>query len=434
MNKHGRGLPFQQQGLTLIELTLTIVVLGIIAVLVVRGLMSSNEQRRDSQQRSMLQRTDEALTSYVSVHHRLPCPAPDAGGIGDCTLSAGNFPYREAGLPDRAAAAVRYAVYRNADAASSDVDMPTLNLDLAEQLDRAPRLEMMGGGIIAMVKRPDTCLEHPQMCERAPDLGINGLDFCYALRSAMHLPPSSTHLHVESRTATGTRIANVVYALSVAGNPDPKAMGLKFLSPRAGSSADNQDTIRTVGFEQLWSRLRCAEASASALHAHANAAAAADINVPAMNDYAEQLSIMVQLAEAGDLSANADLALAVAQMFGATSGLYDTAGEAANTMGGFSWRISIAGVGLGSALGSTVAAVTMKVLSDANVKTARSAEKAFAEGESDTDDAKRYPLKSKAVELRRSSANSSLKADMLGLAPGAREREEVAAFGKPAPH
>lgn len=428
MKRQGRDNPRHQRGLTLIELTLTIVVLGIIGVLVARWIMTSNEQRRDSQQRSLLQRTDDALTSYISVHHHLPCPALDAEGIGDCSLSDGNFPYRDVGLPDRRASAIRYAVYRNADAASSDVDMPSINLDLADKLDRAPRLEMMGGGIIAMVKRPDTCFEHPEMCERAPDLGINGLDFCYALRSAMNMAPSSQHLHVEHRTTTGARIANVAYALS-AGNPDSKTMALKFPSPRAGNSAENLETTRAVGFEQLWSRLRCAEASASALHAHANAAAAADINVPAMNDYAEQLSIMVELAEAGDLSADADMTLAVAQIFSATSGLYDTASEAANTMGGFSWRIAIAGAGLGSALGATVAAATMKGLSVTNVNKAKSAEKAFSEGEAGADGLP-YPLKSKAVELVQSSAVSSIKANMLGLAPGAQERKEVDAFGR----
>lgn len=420
-----------QRGLTLIELTLTIVVLGIISVLIARWVIINNEQQRDVQQRSLIQRADDALTAYISIHHHLPCPAPDSKGVGDCSLHDGKFPYRDAGLPDQAAGSLRYAVYRNNTAASADpdatVDPALINLDLTDKLDRAPRLQMMGGGIVAMVRRPDTCLANADMCARAPDLGINGLDFCYALRSAMNAPPTVTQLHIERKLPPPVTISNVAYALSTVGS-EGSSTPLKFASPREGTTAQNQDIVRTVGFEQLWTRLRCAEASAAALHAHANVAAAADINVPAMDDYAEQLSIMVDLAKAGDLSADADMTLAVAQIFSATSGLYDTASEAANTMGGFSWRIAVAGAGLGSALGATVAAATMKGLSVSNVNKATSAEKAFHQGESGPDGT-RYPLKSKSIELSQRSTLTALKADMLGLAPGRKELLEVQKFG-----
>ena len=63
------------RGYTLIELTVTLLILGVVGIFLARWVASFNEQRRYGQQRELIQRADEALTAFAVGRARLPCPA-----------------------------------------------------------------------------------------------------------------------------------------------------------------------------------------------------------------------------------------------------------------------------------------------------------------------------------------------------------------------
>lgn len=429
---HGR-LRQRMGGFSLVELSVVLVVLGIAGILLVRWLASAQVEQKQVQQRSLLQRADDALLAYVSANHHLPCPAGGIDGIADCTLRSGFVPHAELGLPEPRAGTIRYAVYRNPAISGIDPDIASVAGDLAVAVDRAPVLQMLSnatsGSISAHVALPVGCTTLPGVdCTAVPALKINGLDFCYALRTAMNAPALASQAHTIGGTA---QITNVAYALALT-DPATSAPAdinqtVAFASPRREIGTDYQDKVRAVGMEQLWSRLRCGESLGSALHAHANTAVAASLNVPAMEDYQEQIEIMVDLAHASDLGADAAIVLSVAQIFSATAGIFDSIGETANSVGGWSWRVPLSAVGLGSALGATAASAAFKAKSVENVNKTGELRKAFINGTpaGDDPDGGTYQLQTQATALYQSVYRQAQRADMLGITPGPAERAEI---------
>lgn len=410
--------PSRVRGFSLIELTVSLVILGIVGVLLSRWLVLSHSESQQVMQRTLLQRADDALLAYAASNHHLPCPAADNNGIPDCSLKHGQLPYRELGLPDQRAASLRYAVYRNNALTGVDPDVKTVNADLTVAANRAPTLQVASNAtsssIASMVMLPDTCAKRG-VCDDTADLEVNGLDFCYALRSAMNGGLQSEQLR--TLRSGEAMVGNIAYALSTASLDSAPSTALP--SPRRPASAEHPEKIRAVGLEQMWTRLRCGESVGAAIHAHANAAAAAAINVPAMEDYDEQLSIMSELARASDKSADADIQSAVAQISAAMGGSNDTVSEAFNTYGAWTWRAGLSIVGVGSAIGATVAAAASKAKSVESVRVAEKTEAAFASGNPTDDDPDRsvYSLSSRSTELARSIELEARRADMLGISP-----------------
>lgn len=421
------------RGFSLIELTVVLVVLGIAGMLMVRWLSQAHAEQKQVEQRSLLQRADDALLAYVSARHHLPCPAVGIDGVANCTLSAGFLPHAELGLPEPRAGRIRYALYRNTAINSIDPDISNVHADLAVAVDRAPALQMLSnatsGSISAHVALPITCATHPGVnCTEVPAVKSNGLDFCYALRTAMNAPANASYAHTTNDTSG---IINVAYAMALTDpattTPANINKGLAFASPRYAVDTDYQDKVRAVGMDQLWSRLRCGESLGSALHAHANAAAAASLNVPAMEDYQEQIEIMLDLANAGDLGADAAIVLSVAQIFSATAGIFDAIGETANSIGGWGWRVPLSTVGLGSALGATAASAAFKAKSRENVNKTKDLRTAFRNGTPSSDDPSGgiFQLQTRAAALYQTITIQAQRADMLGISPGPAERAEA---------
>lgn len=421
-------------GFSLIELTIALVVLGIIGVFLARWLMQSNQEARQVTQRSLLQRADDALLAYAAANHHLPCPATGDSGVGDCSVAQGFLPYRELGLPDQRAARIAYGVFRDNAMSGVDPDIASIDADLTRAVDRAPSLQMLNNAtsnsVAALVKLQDTCATHPEAsCTSVPNLQVNGLDFCYALRSGMNATGKGSFLHSRRTEGAGSAVlGNIAYALATtsldAAAPSDPAID----SPRAGSNVGQ--LRRAVGFEQLWSRLRCGEATGAALHAHANAAVAAALNVPAMVDYKEQLSIMTELAEAGNKSADADIVLATGQIASAVAGMFDTASEVSQTKFVWTWRTGFAAAGLGSAIGGVVAAAAMKGIAVSNVNIARTTQSAFGTGQPTGSDADQtvYALDQKAPVIARRVDLEARRADLLGLSPGKAQHDAADAL------
>jgi prepilin-type N-terminal cleavage/methylation domain-containing protein len=101
MRHHSRGF-------TLVEIAISMVILGLVLTGLVVSLSQQLEQRRLLDTRTTLAQGNEALTAFVVANGRLPCPAvaasngleSTAGGPGICTTAAGFLPAVTLGLPN----------------------------------------------------------------------------------------------------------------------------------------------------------------------------------------------------------------------------------------------------------------------------------------------------------------------------------------------
>lgn len=384
----------RHRGYTLLELTVTLLILGIAGVLLARWAGSFNEQRQYGQQRELIQRADDALTAFAAGRARLPCPASSIDGNEDCNgQSTGLLPWRSLGLPDASAARLHYAVLLGGDA---------FNLTI-NQANRSGVLQAssVGNNLMATV-------------HSYPGSPHNSLDLCRALDSAPVGQPLQTLLHGNDARGNPQQLA---YALAVPAQP-----GL----PTAGSTRLPADPHAPVPPSvqvtpgQLWARLRCSDGVGPALQSHPNAAAAATVSTLAMRDYSEQMAIFQDLAVAADSSADSALFSAAAQLTGATGGLFDVIGESWATYGVWTWRIAPAVGAVASAATNLISAATFKGYAQSFVSRSGKLREEFNST---------FPPQASVLETE--LAASSRRADQLGLYPDQHTLKAVAEESQP---
>ncbi|MDG2526194.1 prepilin-type N-terminal cleavage/methylation domain-containing protein [Stenotrophomonas sp. HITSZ_GD] len=336
----------RQRGFSLLELSVSLVVLGLVALLILRFLGQAQQEQRGTAQRELLQRADDALLAFAMINSRLPCPAA-AGGNGeeDCGLGqVGVLPYRSLGLPDLGARRVRYGVLRRAASEASD------DADLAVSRDRFQPLAIVAQkSYIAM----PTTYAH-----------VNGLDLCQALRTATRLAPDAGYLHTTLPAQPGTLGRHIAYAVALPGDGafggQQASTSPAFDSPQRASTPDFRDQVLAVGNEQLWARMRCGDNLSAGGHAHFNAALAASMLRTALYDYKQQLAVSKKLAEANVASAAAAILGGAAATADSAGGTADTASESLASTGAMSWRVSLAAIATAGALAVTVTAAALQ--------------------------------------------------------------------------
>jgi|GEM_PF-403592 prepilin-type N-terminal cleavage/methylation domain len=370
----------RQGGFTLVEMAVVLVILSVIGVILARWMGTTTLEHTHALQRTLLQRAEDAVLGFATIQHRLPCPDTDGDGLENCDGSAvAMLPYRTIGLPDARAARVRYGVLRRAGDSAVLADWDTsanraadrevvLDADLAATRDRTRVLQVfLNDPDLApahTVEPWDNCGHLPAGapgCDEAPQLHLNGLDFCAAIRNAAMLPPSPQHVHTRREDAPDQIAGNVAYAMAMVDPQEPAhgAASVAFQSPRrpsGGGDAPYRDKVVAVGFDQLWTRLRCGEYYAAATYAHPNIAAAARLVTPAMHNYAKQLDIMVSLGRAKVDLTNAALLDASGELVVTSAQTLDTVSEMLQTYGGWSWRAVLATTSIGTAVGGVIAA------------------------------------------------------------------------------
>jgi prepilin-type N-terminal cleavage/methylation domain-containing protein len=96
-----------QRGFTLIEVAISMVILGLVMTGLVVSLTQQLQQRRLLDTRTTLAQANDALLAFVTANGRLPCPANNAsngveavGLPGVCTVAAGYLPAVTLGLPN----------------------------------------------------------------------------------------------------------------------------------------------------------------------------------------------------------------------------------------------------------------------------------------------------------------------------------------------
>ena len=411
-------------GFTLVEMAVTLVVLGIIGILFVRWVQLDNAQDQQILQRNLVERADDALLAFTAAHSRLPCPAADGNGQEDCSNARGSgyLPYASLGLPDQRAGAIHYTVQRRQEELSSaDLHQQAytrrVDVDLTQAINRAQALQVLTNqphaAVLHQVSTYNTCVQIPQQCADHPALLSNALDFCSALFDASQLPVSAQFAHAHVAGEPAAVLGNVAYALHLPADPAHKpSLGVP-LQRGSSASVDSSQTL-AVSVEQMWSRLRCGDNHGPAMQTHANLAAAARLTTPAMINIQEQLAIMDDLATANVLSGAAAMLAAGAQISGATGGLYDTAAETYETYGGWTWRMSVAAGGIGSASTAMVAAIAMVATADIYKDRSESLLSQYSST---------FPPQ--ARELEEEISASARRADMLGIYPTMQTRKQV---------
>ena len=373
------------RGFSLVELTVVLVVLGLVSILLVRFLSTANEERREVAGRDLLTRADDALLAFAMANGRLPCPAAAGSGTEDCTLGqVGRLPYVTLGLPDANARLVRYGVMRRPGARKEDAD-------LAVAIDRFDPMQVIAGG---------TATELP--------LGVvNGIDLCWAVRTAQQAPADVAYVHVTRPDATSSIADNVAYALALpregAFTSHQAGSTPAFDSPRRPRSATYRDRVVAVGLDQMWARMRCGDNVAAASHAHFNAAASVALMHQSLRDYKTQLAIADKLADANVANGAAAVLGAAAGIASAAGGVADTVSEGLASTGVVASRIAL---GAAATAAAVAVGVTSAFVVDASVEAKDASEAAYR----DID-----PLIATASQLEASVLDHAQAADAAGL-------------------
>jgi len=313
-----------QQGFSLLELTLVLVILGLLGMTLwklmpkilslpsVQALLSTD-----------LDRSENALLGHIYIHGRLPCPAAEPGGTENCTQGASGW------LPER-----------------------TLGLTLEQ-----PMHYRVSSGPASLMQQQN--LFKPALLEHTPSSPGNGLDFCRALQQ-LHAAADAAPL----TTGTGSDRRPVAYALIDAGQDadgdgDPldgyNSETSRVMPAQTALTADYDDRQRVAGPLELYGRLQCHSHLAriqSAVLA-ANAAYDSERLAQAYVDFREFSRMVreynVEVAEVGVHIATADLVIASAAQVSAIALVVIYNGEGASIIAKAAIQVASASAALVSA-------------------------------------------------------------------------------------
>ncbi|ROZ84514.1 type II secretion system protein [Pseudomonas neustonica] len=331
---------YRQQGMTLIELSIVLVVMGLIAAVLMSLIPSLSRLASVESAVTDVTSTQDALAGFALATGRLPCADADQDGLEDCPAVAGGFPYLSVGLggPLRNAYGYdyRYGVYvRSDNVAMNDTSLTTLadrwQPTLVSGLPPTSGLAVLGSS--------------------------TPLDFCRALGVAQTATADTQYLHMQYR---GSREA-VAYVLVDPGQADrdgngslfdgTNATGLAFEHPLRSSSRDYDDSVSAVRFNQLWEQLECSAQLATAGHAHPNVVSTLAMFRQALRDYRDQLELVEDMAFADNFQTGASIASATASVASAAASAPTATASAINTAGATAAAV---GASIGAIAGNTI--------------------------------------------------------------------------------
>ncbi len=303
------------KGYSLIELTIVIIIAGIIFSLLYNYYPRTTEIEQRTVQPSNTRYIDDALVGFSYSHGRLPFPDNNNDGIEDAGAISGTIPERTLGMVEKPVndfnIPISYSIFRS----ENNTDL-TEDADLAISKDRLHALLPTGIRLAALT----------------PLNQSNTIDFCFALRTAANITPSNPNFLFVSETTPVVYNRNVAYVLVDVGQSDADGngqlsdgfnnTGLRFEVASKAKSQVYDDQVSSTDFSELFGALACGSVISAALHAHDNAVLAADMMHTSFIDYSALLDLTGQLAEA-------DVALAIVAVLQALAGVADAVGAAA---------------------------------------------------------------------------------------------------------
>ena len=251
-----KSLRSRNRGFTFIEMSLTLFSVGFLLSAVPALLSKGAEVMASSPAATPAEAAELALTGFIFIHSRLPCPsATPFTGTEDCSRTKGFVPYRTLRL-----------------------SAPVTNSD-----GHPFAYGILGGnnylGTASPKYTPQYLMSTTEYWKATSTLSsnlINGLDFCAKLRSQSALTVDSALLNIRHwrDPASGPR-TNVAWTLVdpgsrntdgatgsyplFNGSNDPSSAGMSFESPKRAQSETYDDKVRVGTLNQLFGELRCPE-------------------------------------------------------------------------------------------------------------------------------------------------------------------------------
>lgn len=343
--------PKRQQGLTFIELSLTLVLVGLIASLLaeltpaIKRLAVTKTALYDDAQ------AHDAIVGFALTTSRLPCADTDNDGFENCPAITGGFPYLTLGL----GAPLRnldgndyhYGVYfRPIVALPQDAGLTELkdrwNPTLAAGLPPTAALTVLSNN--------------------------NQLDLCKGLSMGLTNNVDNQALYI-TRLASNEAIAYVLVnpgSADLSGNGSlfdgVNTTGFGFEHP--SRPADNQydDSVSVGYFTTLWERMGCSGLLSAAGHAHPNTLSTLAMFRQTMRDYEAQLKLTEEMAWADVTQQIASVLEATAGLATAGATVATTLASTINSAGATAGASVAAGIAVGLNTASLAQAVAMQVI------------------------------------------------------------------------
>lgn len=343
---HGLASRSKMQGFSLIEIAVVLAVAAAIGLAIWQILPSLRKTADGDPPEQALLAAQQALDGFITINHRLPCPAAGSlvsgslvggsNGVEDCSLASGvgMLPYSTLGLEK--SASLRYGVFRKPNLVT-----PTEDADLAT-------------GPVRYLPNLPTLVPPPGVFFPA----ANGLDFCVGLTRAIANPGATT-------IRAGTM--PVAYAIVHAGQNGTfdgvHAATNEFTLAAAANTATSDDRVVTAGLSELFGRLNCPERLGQANGAARSAFAAYDV---ARNAQEYEAFCRFFLEIAGYDVAFATIGLALATAGAATTVVQGLIGAGlALSDFGLSGAVTLVMVGINAGLAATGVSLAITALDGA---------------------------------------------------------------------
>jgi prepilin-type N-terminal cleavage/methylation domain-containing protein len=386
MVRWARRAILRSNGFSLIELSIVMVVMGLLISVAFKMMPGTTERMRlDATKTGIIAPANEAIIGFMAANNRLPCPAAAGSGTEDCGRSEGDFPFTTVGLSgpllDSSKVPIRYGVYRNAK-----VDL-TLDADLAAELDVTPlpalpplpnRYEPVLGATLELGTTAATQIVIGTMTGYTSDGNgnwatvtggpttsyvISRLDICHALQKAAG-SGDDTYVH----TIEGSNTPNPAYILASGGIEDADGDGalssfdglnddtsipVQFDSPERRRTADYDDIVIAQSFGDIAAMLGC-PANKAAMNALAVASVLA-VNI-AEGQYLnnEGAIVSVRQAHLGVLMADVAILITAANVALATANMVIAIAAAVNSAGVSALQVLAAVIAAGLAVAQVV--------------------------------------------------------------------------------
>lgn len=342
-----------QRGMTLIEISLTLVILGLVTSLLAALAPAIQRLAMVEEAVSDYSEVKDAIAGFALATGRLPCADSDGDGVEDCSEVTGDLPYVTLGMggPMRNANGndYRYGVYSRTDSSiMNDVALTAIQdrwePTLASGLPPATALTAYGN--------------------------LSQLDLCRALGIGRQSSADTTYLNVAGSVSSEA----VAYVLVDPGSADLdgdgslfdglNSSGVTFEHPTTSTSSDYDDRVKVVYFDELWERMGCSGLLSPAGHAHPNVESTLAMFRQSFRDYLSQLEITEEMAEADILAQTAAVAMATAGLASASALIPMSTASSLETFGATSPGIalSVAAVTANTAALATAVAAEVETI------------------------------------------------------------------------